>query len=48
MAAQLRIWVVTDDFDPCGIAEAGETANAAEPRRSPENLVGEHVVLGYS
>ncbi len=49
MTAQVRIWVVTDDFDPRGIVEADETAFVPEPRQSPENEAGgDHIVLGYN
>jgi hypothetical protein len=37
MTAQVRIWVVTDDFDPCGIAGTDETALVPEPRRAAED-----------
>lgn len=49
MAAQVRIWVVTDDFDPRGAAEAGAAAVVPEPRQAPENdFPAEHIVLGYN
>lgn len=49
MTAQVRIWVVTDDFDPRGITETEETAFVPEPRRSAESeSAAEHIVLGYN
>ncbi|WP_410658261.1 hypothetical protein [Amycolatopsis sp. lyj-112] len=49
MTAQVRIWVVTDDFHPGGITESGEQAIIPEPRQSAENeFPAEHIVLGYN
>ncbi|MEU3626854.1 hypothetical protein [Amycolatopsis coloradensis] len=49
MTAQVRIWVVTDDFDPRGITETEQAAIVPEPRWSAENeATAEHIVLGYN
>ncbi|WP_167369675.1 hypothetical protein [Amycolatopsis orientalis] len=49
MTAQVRIWVVTDDFDPRGITDTDETVVVPEPRRAAENeFVSENVILGYN
>ncbi|UMP01009.1 hypothetical protein [Amycolatopsis sp. EV170708-02-1] len=49
MTAQVRIWVVTDDLDPSGAAEADATAFVPEPRLAAENdFPAEHIVLGYN
>ncbi|WP_414940671.1 hypothetical protein [Amycolatopsis sp. cmx-11-51] len=49
MTAQMRIWVVADDFDPRGITGTEETATAWEPRRSAEKEPpADHIVLGYN
>lgn len=49
MTAQVRIWVVTDDFHPSGISEIEETAFVPEPRGSAENeFPAEHIILGYN
>ncbi|UUV34457.1 hypothetical protein NQK81_13715 [Amycolatopsis roodepoortensis] len=40
---------MTDDFDPCGAAEAVPAAVVPEPRHAPENdFPAEHIVLGYN
>ncbi|MEU8414312.1 hypothetical protein AB0C24_16125 [Amycolatopsis japonica] len=49
MAAQVRIWVVTDDLDPRGTVEADATVFVPEPRKAAENdFPAEHIVLGYN
>ncbi|WP_199745467.1 hypothetical protein [Amycolatopsis sp. WAC 04182] len=49
MTAQVRIWVVTDDFDPRAAAEAGAAVTIPEPRQSGENdFPAEHIILGYN
>lgn len=49
MAAQVRIWVLTDDLDPSGAVEAGTTVFVPEPRKAAENdFPAEHIVLGYN
>ncbi|MFI5565342.1 hypothetical protein ACIA2T_39125 [Amycolatopsis japonica] len=46
MAAQVRIWVVTDDLGP---READTTVFVPEPRKATENdFPAEHIVLGYN
>ncbi len=49
MAAQVRIWVVTDDLDPRGILESEEVPFIPEQRRPAEReYLTEHIVLGYN
>jgi hypothetical protein len=49
MTPQVRIWVVTDDFDPRGIPEAEDAPFLPEPRRPAEReCLSEHIVLGYN
>ncbi|MGY6655057.1 hypothetical protein ACXIZN_23110 [Amycolatopsis sp. TRM77291] len=49
MTAQVRIWVVTDDFDPRGGAEAVAAVVVPEPRQATENdFPAENIVLGYN
>ncbi|GAB3731794.1 hypothetical protein GCM10027598_55140 [Amycolatopsis oliviviridis] len=49
MTAQVRIWVVTDDFDPRGIDGTDAAPFVPEPRQPAESeFPAEHIVLGYN